>query len=79
MQFSVIYSVDVPAGTDVLDYAPPNVGDLWESETSATNGTGNGSERLSSLCSARTDTTLQNRRDARQRLSDPHLEDQRGT
>lgn len=30
MQFSVIYSVDVPADTDVLDYAPPNVGDLWD-------------------------------------------------
>jgi hypothetical protein len=30
MQFSVIYSVDVLADTDVLDYAPPHVKDLWD-------------------------------------------------
>ncbi len=30
MQFSVIYSVDTPAEVDVLDYAPPQVGDLWD-------------------------------------------------
>lgn len=30
MQFSVIYSVDVPADTDVLDYTPPNVEELWD-------------------------------------------------
>jgi hypothetical protein len=32
MQFSVIYSVDVPTDTDVLDYAPPNVADWEETE-----------------------------------------------
>lgn len=32
MQFSVIYSVDVPADTDVLDFAPPNVADWDETE-----------------------------------------------
>ena len=30
MKFSVIYSVDTPAEVDVLDYAPPQVGDLWD-------------------------------------------------
>ena len=30
MQFSVIYSVDVPEDTHVLDYAPPKVSDLWD-------------------------------------------------
>ncbi len=30
MQFSVIYSVDTPADVDVLDYAPPQVEDLWD-------------------------------------------------
>ena len=30
MQFSVIYSVDVPADTDVLDFAPPNLENLWD-------------------------------------------------
>jgi hypothetical protein len=30
MQFSVIYSADVPADTDVLDYAPPHVEELWD-------------------------------------------------
>ncbi len=34
MLFSVIYSADVPAGIDVLDHAPPQVGDLWD-ETEA--------------------------------------------
>jgi len=29
MLFSVIYSADVPADVDVLDYAPPNVEELW--------------------------------------------------
>ena len=29
MQFSVIYSVDVPEGVCVSDYAPPQVGRLW--------------------------------------------------
>ena len=32
MQFSVIYSVDVPADDDVLDFAPPNVADWDETE-----------------------------------------------
>ena len=32
MQFSVIYSVDVPNDTDVLDFAPPNVADWDETE-----------------------------------------------
>lgn len=32
MQFSVIYSVDVPADTDVLDFAPPNVAEWDETE-----------------------------------------------
>ena len=32
MQFSVIYSVDVPADTNVLDFAPPNVADWHETE-----------------------------------------------
>ena len=30
MQFSVIYSVDTPADVDPLDYAPPQVADLWD-------------------------------------------------
>lgn len=30
MQFSVIYSVDTPADIDPLDYAPPQVEDLWD-------------------------------------------------
>lgn len=30
MQFSVIYSVDVPADENVLDYAPPQVEELWD-------------------------------------------------
>jgi hypothetical protein len=30
MQFSVIYSVDTPADVDTLDYAPPQVTDLWD-------------------------------------------------
>jgi hypothetical protein len=30
MQFSVIYSVDTPADVDVLDYAPPQVEELWD-------------------------------------------------
>ncbi|MBN9519457.1 hypothetical protein J0H58_13195 [bacterium] len=30
MQFSVIYSVDTPAGIDVLGHAPPHVHDLWD-------------------------------------------------
>ena len=30
MQFSVIYSVDVPSDTDVLDHAPPHVEELWD-------------------------------------------------
>jgi hypothetical protein len=30
MLFSVIYSVDVPADTDVLTYAPPHVDELWD-------------------------------------------------
>jgi hypothetical protein len=30
MQFSVIYSVDVPADEDVLRYAPPKVEELWD-------------------------------------------------
>lgn len=29
MRFSVIYSVDVPADANVLDFAPPNL-DLWD-------------------------------------------------
>ena len=29
MKFSVIYSVDVPAGVEILDRAPPRL-DLWE-------------------------------------------------
>ena len=32
MQFSVIYSADVPGDTDVLDFAPPNVADWDETE-----------------------------------------------
>lgn len=32
MQFSVIYSVDVPADTDVLDFAPPHAADWHETE-----------------------------------------------
>jgi hypothetical protein len=32
MQFSVIYSVDVPADEDVLRYAPPNVSDWDQTE-----------------------------------------------
>jgi hypothetical protein len=30
MQFSIIYSADVPEETDILDYAPPQCGDLWD-------------------------------------------------
>lgn len=30
MLFSVIYSVDVPADANILDYAPPNVAELWD-------------------------------------------------
>lgn len=30
MQFSIIYSVDCPEDVDVMDYAPPNVEDLWD-------------------------------------------------
>jgi hypothetical protein len=30
MLFSIIYSVDVPEGVEVLDYAPPQVDDLWD-------------------------------------------------
>ncbi len=30
MQFSVIYSVDVPCDCDPLDYAPPKVNKLWD-------------------------------------------------
>jgi hypothetical protein len=30
MQFSIIYSVDVPGDTDVLDFAPPQVEELWD-------------------------------------------------
>lgn len=30
MLFSVIYSVDVPEHKDVLDYAPPDVAELWD-------------------------------------------------
>jgi hypothetical protein len=29
MQFSVIYSLDVPKGVSVRDYAPPQAGRLW--------------------------------------------------
>ena len=29
MKFSVIYSVDVPEGVEILDHAPPRL-DLWE-------------------------------------------------
>jgi hypothetical protein len=29
MQFSVIFSVDVPEGVSVRDYAPPQAGRLW--------------------------------------------------
>ena len=32
MQFSVIYSVDVPADENVLDFAPPNLADWDETE-----------------------------------------------
>jgi hypothetical protein len=30
MQFSVIYSVDAPNDTDVLDFAPPRLDELWD-------------------------------------------------
>jgi hypothetical protein len=30
MQFSVIYTADVPGDEDVLDHAPPQVNDLWD-------------------------------------------------
>ncbi len=30
MQFSVIYTADVPADEDVLDHAPPHANDLWD-------------------------------------------------
>ena len=29
MQFSIIYSADVPEYTDVMDHAPPQVHELW--------------------------------------------------
>lgn len=30
MQFSIIYSVDVPVDVDVFDFAPPQVDELWD-------------------------------------------------
>ena len=30
MQFSVIYSVDVPKGVSIKDYTPPQVRNLWD-------------------------------------------------
>lgn len=30
MQFSIIYSVDCPAEIDPIDYAPPQVEELWD-------------------------------------------------
>ena len=30
MKFSIIYSVDVPQDGDLMEFAPPNLGDLWE-------------------------------------------------
>lgn len=30
MLFSVIYSASTPEGVDVMDYAPPQVSDLWD-------------------------------------------------
>lgn len=30
MQFSIIYSVDVPAEVDIDDFAPPQVDELWD-------------------------------------------------
>jgi hypothetical protein len=30
MQFSIIYSVDVPEDVDVMDYSPPHVEELWD-------------------------------------------------
>lgn len=30
MHFSIIYSADTPADVDVLDYAPPQVEELWD-------------------------------------------------
>lgn len=30
MKFSVIYSVDVPEDEDVLDFAPPQLAELWD-------------------------------------------------
>jgi hypothetical protein len=30
MQFSVIYTADVPADVDVIDYAPPQGEELWD-------------------------------------------------
>jgi hypothetical protein len=30
MLFSIIYSVDVPEGVELADYAPPDVEELWE-------------------------------------------------
>jgi hypothetical protein len=30
MQFSIIYSVDTPDDVDVLDFAPPQVEELWD-------------------------------------------------
>jgi hypothetical protein len=30
MLFSVIYSADCPSGVDVLDYAPPQLAELWD-------------------------------------------------
>ena len=38
MQFSVIYSVDVPADENILDYAPPNVADWHETEDDGQHG-----------------------------------------
>jgi len=30
MQFSVIYSVDIPENININDFAPPNVDELWD-------------------------------------------------
>lgn len=30
MQFSVIFTADLPADVDVLNYAPPHVNHLWD-------------------------------------------------
>ncbi len=37
MQFAVIYSVDTPGNVNVLEYAPPQVEDLWQ-ETEGDSG-----------------------------------------